>query len=619
MIKNHNLRRLICLLLLLSLCLGALGGCRKAPVPGPADTPDSPGEQGTQEERENQETLFDLYLDELFAKIATSDSITMNYMLADPSSYGLKQPAPTYGEVMTVDAIHKDREENLEIAARLGEFDYKDLRSDQQIIYDILTRSVELAMAMNEEDEYYYYTGYITPVNGLQVDLPILLAEFHFYTAKDIETYLRLLEDTQRLFDEIIGFERERSRRGFFLNEANVDKVVSHLESFLEDRENNLLILIFDDRIDNYEGLSDRQREQFKQKNRELVLGNVLPAYEALLDAMRELRGAGANQGGMADLPEGKRYAGLYLQYKTGSDRTPEQIDALLAERMDWSLTRIRDILSRYPDIAEEFFGDALNNIPYETPEIYLDMLEKAMRQDFPAIEPVQYVVNEVHEILQEFLSPAFYLTPALDDYANNVIYINPSSLTDNLSMFTTLAHEGYPGHMYQTVYYLQQSPHPIRSAMSHKGYVEGWATYVEMQSYAFSVLDDDRAGLMRYSNFFDLLIYARIDLGVNALGWELEHVAAFLGNMGIEGRDTIESIYNVVAGDPLLYLPYCLGYLEILSLLDKSVKALKDDFDLMEFHRFFLDFGPAPFPIIRDHMQDWIETQSTNALRPAA
>jgi len=291
----------------------------------------------------------------------------------------------------------------------------------------------------------------------------------------------------------------------------------------------------------------------------------------------------------------------------------------LLAERMDWSLTRIRDILSRYPDIAEEFFSDALNNIPYETPEIYLDMLEKAMRQDFPAIEPVQYVVNEVHEILQEFLSPAFYLTPALDDYANNVIYINPSSLTDNLSMFTTLAHEGYPGHMYQTVYYLQQSPHPIRSAMSHKGYVEGWATYVEMQSYAFSVLDDDRAGLMRYSNFFDLLIYARIDLGVNALGWELEQVAAFLGNMGIEGRDTIESIYNVVAGDPLLYLPYCLGYLEILSLLDKSVKALKDDFDLMEFHRFFLDFGPAPFPIIRDHMQDWIETQSTNALRPAA
>jgi len=292
----------------------------------------------------------------------------------------------------------------------------------------------------------------------------------------------------------------------------------------------------------------------------------------------------------------------------------------MLAEEMNWTITRIRNMLQRYPDLEAVFDSDTLDYIPFKTPEEYLKMLEIAIAQDFPEIEPVRYVVNEVHEILQESLSPAFYLKPALDRHYENIIYINPGDLTDNLSMFTTLAHEGYPGHMYQTVYFLQQSPHPLRSVLSVKGYTEGWATYAEQLSYHFTGLDDTTAEFMRHLRFFDLLLYARLDLGVNALGWGYEEAASFLAMLGVENPETVGRLFSVVAGDPLLYLPYCLGYLEIQSLLDEAEKALRKDFDLKEFHRFFLDFGPAPFPIIREHMQNWIkEQQGRKTLRPAA
>ena len=58
---------------------------------------------------------------------------------------------------------------------------------------------------------------------------------------------------------------------------------------------------------------------------------------------------------------------------------------------------------------------------------------------------------------MKEYLSPAFYLTPPMDTGTPNVIYINPAASYQGLELFTTLAHEGFPGHLYQTVTFQRQ------------------------------------------------------------------------------------------------------------------------------------------------------------------
>ena len=567
----------------------------------------------------SNEELFDLYMDELFADWVSQDSISMNYYLADPERMGVERPEPTYGVVTTLELARQEREETGELAERIGSFKYDSLREDQKVAYDIIKRNITLYEILEREDKFAYYTGYIHPLTGIQVQLPILLAEFNFYTAEDIERYLELLGDTCRYFDEIIEFERERSRHGFFMSDDNVDSVTEQIESYLENRDDNLLITVFDDKIDEYEGLSAGQRVSLKQRNRQLVLDNVLVAYDNLLTAMKELRGVGVHNGGLAGLPDGREYAHASLCLRVGTDRSPEELDTLLEDWKNQVLMDIMDILSTNVEIYGKLMGDTIGEIEEGSPKSYISALQKSMREDFPPIEPTRHVVLEVHESLQEHTSPAFYLTPAVDNFDDNVIYVNPASIDDNLYLFTTLAHESYPGHLYQTVYFLQQSPHPVRVLLSNTGYSEGWATYVEMISYSYTELSAVEAELMWNLRFYDLLVQSQIDFGVNVLGWDIEKVEQVFNELNITDTEIIESVYNMVTGVPLHSVTYALGFIELSELHDEAEAALQDDFDLADFHRFVLDIGPAPFPLIRTHMDEWIEARLPGALQPAA
>jgi uncharacterized protein (DUF885 family) len=273
----------------------------------------------------NSEEEFDLLTDELFADCVSYDSLTMNYSLSNPGNHGIKKARPaTLGETINKETIAQTKEENRKLSERLSRYRYDELRPDQQIVYDILIRNLELSEILDSNEDTIYYMGIFFPTAGLHVQLPILLAEFRFYTAEDIDIYFELLIDTQRYFDEFIEFERERAKRGYFLSETNAGEVIGQCESFLENTEENLLIELFDIKIDAFDGINNTQREQYKEKNRELVFTNILPAYESLLAAMLEMKGVGESPGGLASLPEGKTYARAYLRHVTGSDKTPE-------------------------------------------------------------------------------------------------------------------------------------------------------------------------------------------------------------------------------------------------------------------------------------------------------
>ena len=607
---ESSAKRILSFLLAFLICIGIASGCKDK---AEELTTASPSEQTSdQPVQYSDDERFDILMDEQFETIATTDSLTLNYFVANPAGYGIEIAMPTYGEVISPETIAKDREETRELRIALMDIRFENLRADQQVIYEILKRNVDLIEALDSKDDYSYYLGMIYPISGIQAQLPVLLSEYKLRTEDDIEAYLLLLEDTERFFKEIIDFERERSRRGFFMSEANTDAVIESCESYLENWENNLLILIFNEKIDQFEGLDQQRREQIKNRNAELVLQNVLPSYEMLINELKQLRGQGANNGGLSALPDGMSFAETYLQYLTGSDMSSEQAETMLSDEMERVRRTVMSIIDNNAELMDNYLEGELGQIFEETPRVYLRLLEKRIANDYPEIAPVRYVVNEVHESLMEYLSPAFFLTPAIDSYMDNVIYINPSKVSDNLGLFTTLAHEGYPGHMYQKVFYFQQSPHPLRTFIGNSGYTEGWATYVEMESYNYANLSADEATVMQCSQVFNLLIYGLVDLGVNALSWGIEGAASFLADFGIGDMDTVMELFNIVTADPLTYLPYCLGYVEFSSLRRDAEDALGNDFSLIEFHRFLLEFGPAPFSIIRTHMQKWIENAAT-------
>lgn len=546
---------------------------------------------------------FDKFTQEMFIKEVQSDTISLNYSLANPEAFGIKKPKVTLGEY----SVRKIKEDLMTIEQYLKDLqkiDYKLLTPDRQLTYDILQNYLESELEMGN---YIYYFESLGPTTGLQAQLPILLAEYNFYNKDDIVNYLELLPCVYDYFEDIVEFEREKSEKGLFMSETVADRIIEQCEAFIANPDKNLLIEYFNEKIDNFPGLTDAEKEKYKQENRQGILEYIIPSYKMLINALQSLKGTGINNAGLYYYPEGQAYYECLARFKTGSSKSMNEIINMMDTTMENSFAEITGIILKDQNILEKV--EAFNSFPLTDPVEILEDLKKDILADFPEPIDVKCEIKYVHESLSEYLSPAMYLMPAIDNYENNLIYINGNDKETLATIYTTVAHEGYPGHLYQNVYFRSQNPAPIRNILDFTGYDEGWATYAEYLSYKYAGIDSDLAALLEAHNRILLLMYARADIGIHYEGWTREEAVQYLNNF-TDDEKLSGMIYEILLEEPGVYLPYAVGYLEIMELKNKARSVLGNDFNLKEFHEFLLDTGPAQFGIIEDQMEAWLDNR---------
>ena len=353
--------------------------------------------------------------------------------------------------------------------------------------------------------------------------------------------------------------------------------------------------------------MTDTEKSTYEQKNKELVLNAVIPAYKNLAEGLKELIGSSKNQKGLCYLEKGKEYYSYLVKAKTGSDRSIKEIEHILDNKIEELKKKIAKVISDTPDV---YYQAQKVEYTYNTPQTAMEHLKKAIQKDFPALdESIGYELKYVDASLEESMSPAFYLTPAIDDYKNNVIYINRNKRYDLSKAFTTIGHEGYPGHLYQTCYFQSQNPSPLRSMINVAGYTEGWGTYAELYGYDLAGLKKDVAKLLKENTLITLCLYAKADIGIHYKGWDQKKLQRYLTDFGFS-KSNMMAIYQSLLAEPASYMPYTIGYLEIDDLLNDAKKQLGRKFVLKDFHKFFLSLGPVPFTVAKDRMQGWIEMQ---------
>ena len=573
------------LLLTLIVFLFALTGCDK-------------GKSAAQTQEE-----FDALSNEVFLDNVQSDSITLNYTLANPEKYGITNYKPTLGD-FTLEAMKESLAKSENYAARLKAIDYKKLTDDQKLTYDVMKDYYKVDD--NAEDLLLYYEV-LSPTVGLQAQLPILYAEYSFYDKDDIDAYLELLPCTYDYFNQIIEFEKLKSDAGLFMSDRSADDIIKQCEALIADKENNFLITVFNDKVKQYDGLTKDEIKTYQEKNKDAVINYVIPAYQLIIDGLKSLKGTGTNEGGLCNLDKGKEYYKSLVRTETGSNRSVEELIKLLDKYMDKNIASMQTLLAKDASLLDKASNPSY---PMTDPEEILTYLQDAIKDRFPDMDKVNYTIKYVHKSLEDFISPAFYLTPAIDNYEDNSIYINGSEKFDLSQIFTTLAHEGYPGHLFQNVYYAQQNPAPIRSTMNFGGYSEGWATYVEMISYHMAGIDDNLASLLEENNAVILMMYARADIGINYEGWSRKESDEYLkGMLGITDEETLDQFYISMVEEPANYLQYTIGYIELMELRNKAEKALGDKFSEKDFHEFILKTGPSQFFVIDKYLDKWINS----------
>ena len=543
------------------------------------------------------------FLMDLFNEQITSNSIDFHYSLEHPENYGLSMENVTFG---TVDISNPDQdlEDTKAVLDQLRDFDYDTLSSRQQLIYDMLEENFQDSI---DSIDYTLYQTIFSPTIGIQAQLPVILSEYTFRTQQDIDDYILLLEDVDRYFSELLDVEKAKSEAGFFMADFTADAVISQCQEFIASPQENLLIDIFQEKLDSeMPELSQEQKDDYIRRNQDAVLNHVIPAYENLIEGLTALKGTGTNEGGLANYENGADYYSMLAKSATGSSKTVDEMIQLTDDALSDDLNTILTLYFSDTDLLTEMTEA---QPPSTDPREILDMLQTAITDEFPQPVSGEFTIKYVHKSLEENLSPAFYMVPAIDAVDSNTIYINNyyTNAENAMSLFTTLAHEGYPGHLYESTWFNSTNPHPIRKLLNYSGYSEGWATYVEMRSFAWTGVSDSIAQALSANQDFSLGLCARVDMGVNYQGWTREETTEYMNQFGMGDEDTVTWLYEAVVAEPSNYLSYYIGYKEFEALRAEAEEALGTDFDPVSFHEFILTTGPAPFDLIREQMDVWI------------
>lgn len=537
-----------------------------------------------------QDRRFRQFTKQLFCQELSSNTISLHYTLKNPKEYDIRENEVTFGTFPTDNKNLLASVENLEEV--LKTFDYNKLSVENSLTYDVL----KCYLNMTERDaDYILYDEPMGLVSGVQTQLPVILSEYPFYEQSDVDTYLQLMKTTPEYFASLLKFEQKKSKAGLFMSDKMAEQVIEQCKAFRDMEENNYLYSTFAERVQTVTSLSDKQKSDYIQKNARMIKEYVLPAYDKLICEIEKLKGSGKNEQGLCYLPRGKDYYEQVVEASTGSMRSVEEIRDMTRRQMTEDL----EAMERVMKISEK---EVNASIP-QNPTSILQDLQTKITTSFPKLPDTTYEVKYVPKAMQEHLSPAFYMIPAIDAYNENVIYVNEAQIGNTMALFTTLAHEGYPGHLYQTVYFANTNPDPIRTILNFGGYVEGWATYAEMCSYYLAPLTKDQATLLQKNSSIVLGLYTLADIGIHYDGWSREDAIAFYKKYGIGDEDNVNRIYDLILGSPGNYLKYYVGYVEFLELKKDWVKEYGSQGSQKEFHKAVLDVGPAPFKVVEKYI----------------
>lgn len=559
----------------------------------------------------SEDARFQRFTSELFAREISGNTLTLHYNLAHPEKAGIDRPAPTLGTVSA------DSSESVQLCAqyeeKLKSFSYSRLSRENQQTLDSLLLYFHTQQALGK---HCLLQEMISPSLGIQAQLPVLLAEYAFYENQDIIDYLNLLSQIRPYFQSILEFQKAKSEAGYFMSDTTLDRVLEQCAAFIEDPDSNYMLEIFAQKLEDYGKFSPEAQEKLNARHKEILTGSVIPAYKELMKGLNDLRGTGGESRGLAHYKGGREYYQLLLRDETGSYVPIQKIQQRLLEQLNTDTEEIRSILRKSPGLLTELYNE--NLMPSYQPEKILQYLQKKMAGDFPSLAEPDYDIRYVHKSMEEYLSPAFYLTPPLDTGTPNIIYINGRSSTSGLGLFTTLAHEGFPGHLYQELYFQTKCPQNIRSLFHPSGYVEGWATYIETFAYEYAaslIKDEDGASLTRLAwlnRSITLNLYSLLDIGIHYQGWDKNKTAALLRTFGIQDQSAAEEIFQYIVETPGNYLKYYWGYLNFLDLRTRQQQALGEKFNLKEFHEKILKLGPVPFPVLEKYFRQETDISSS-------
>ena len=557
-----------------------------------------------------EQKKFDEFMKQEFVESMEQSYPNTHIILENPKDYRVdtSKTKVQIDKELNETTMKENKELNEKSAKAFKEFDRDTLSDEQKETYDIYSYMLDYTTEMNDS-KFDYMSMPLESMTGMHTQLPTLFSDWTLRNEQDVKDVITLMKSVRPYMDSILAYTKKQEEKGTLM--LDIKSVKEYCEKVVKEDVNSSVLTGLNESIDNLK-LGDDKTKQYKAELKKAFQEYFLPAYSDIIKTMKELDSSKNNTLGLSHMKNGKEYYELLFKQATGTDKSIEDIKKELNSMSRSSLLAVQSVISKNKNLYDEYVNGKIKT-KYKDFESMLKDLDKDIKDDFPSVGTLNYRIRPIGEDLASGGVAAYFNIPALDGTTPKQIRVNmleDALNVQSLETFSTVAHEGIPGHMYQIAYAYKNVKDPWRNSMaSFLGYTEGYATYTEL--YALKYLDGVSADAVKLQQnmvvYQDCLI-ALADIGIHYEGWTKEDLSNFLEENGL-GVSDVSDFYNQLQANPTAFLSYYVGYVQIANLKKDAQEDLKDKFNDRDFHEAILKSGAAPFHVVEENVKDYIES----------
>lgn len=557
-----------------------------------------------------EQKKFDEFMKQEFVESMEQSYPNTHIILENPKDYGVdtSKTKVQIDKELNETTMKENKELNEKSAKAFKEFNRDTLSDEQKETYDIYSYMLDYTTEMNDS-KFDYMSMPLESMTGMHTQLPTLFSDWTLRNEQDVKDVITLMKSVRPYMDSILAYTKKQEEKGTLM--LDIKSVKEYCEKVVKEDVNSSVLTGLNESIDNLK-LGDDKTKQYKAELKKAFQEYFLPAYSDIIKTMKELDSSKNNTLGLSHMKNGKEYYELLFKQATGTDKSIEDIKKELNSMSRSSLLAVQSVISKNKNLYDEYVNGKIKT-KYKDFESMLKDLDKDIKDDFPSVGTLNYRIRPIGEDLASGGVAAYFNIPALDGTTPKQIRVNmmeDALDVQSLETFSTVAHEGIPGHMYQIAYAYKNVKDPWRNSMaSFLGYTEGYATYTEL--YALKYLDGVSADAVKLQQnmvvYQDCLI-ALADIGIHYEGWTKEDLSNFLEENGL-GVSDVRDFYNQLQANPTAFLSYYVGYVQIANLKKDAQEELKDKFNDRDFHEAILKSGAAPFHVVEENVKDYIES----------
>ena len=568
---------------------------------------------GCQNNELKEQQAFDEFMQKIFVEAMEEDYVTAHCYLENPEDFGvdLSQTKVGLGTYFDEESLDEDSSEFELTYKEFQKFDRNLLTEEQQDIYDTYEYQNTINEKLNNE-KFDYYSNLFESLSGLHYQIPSLLADWQIRNEEDVKNLILIVKDVLPYINSALSYTKKQEEKGLLM--LDLDSIIEYCQTIVDKGTKSTILSSMKKSIEEL-SLDQQKTIQYQKQITEAFQTSFIPAYQNIIKTMKDFQKTGKNNTeGLTKFKEGKEYYSLLLQNSIGTTKSVSEVKKMMEDNCNQHLKKMMNILIANPDIMTIAMTNDFPSTKYKSYQQILDDNKDNIKNDFPKVNNLRYHIEDINEeIASNSGVSAYFNIPTIDGDSIKQLRVNPKGNDINtIDTYTTVSHEGFPGHMYQYAYmYENVDSLYIKSLANVLAYTEGYATYAQYESLKY--LDIDQEVLELYKEN-ELAIYSAIivcDIGIHYEGWSIDKLKDYLSSVGFSlDEDSAKKQYYQLQANPVAFEPYYVGYYEIDLLKENAKKELGNQFNELKFNQALLESGTAPFSVVERHIQKYINSK---------